>query len=289
MNKIIIFFSMVLLLAAAGCGKTVIHSSRPVTQPKMAQQDTPDRIKPVLKIDPYTIDGRTYIPHLSAKGYKAEGLASWYGDDFHGRTTANGETYDMYAMTAAHRTLPMGTMVEVTERVTGNKVIVRINDRGPFADPDMRIIDLSYTAATELGIATKGITRVELRTIDDVNVEPVTASEIVATTAAPETYAVVAETVRAEPEIEETMISETATTQYGYFVQVGSFTEPERAESILESLRRSGYSESRMEEVSVNGAKYLRVQAGSFSSLIAAEEAVNDLGTEFPDTFIIAE
>ncbi|OEU71799.1 MAG: hypothetical protein BA863_17245, partial [Desulfovibrio sp. S3730MH75] len=231
----------------------------------------------------------TYIPHLSAKGYKAEGLASWYGDDFHGRTTANGETYDMYAMTAAHRTLPMGTMVEVTERVTGNKVIVRINDRGPFADPDMRIIDLSYTAATELGIATKGITRVELRTIDDVNVEPVTASEIVATTAAPETYAVVAETVRAEPEIEETMISETATTQYGYFVQVGSFTEPERAESILESLRRSGYSESRMEEVSVNGAKYLRVQAGSFSSLIAAEEAVNDLGTEFPDTFIIAE
>ncbi|SDK49398.1 rare lipoprotein A [Maridesulfovibrio ferrireducens] len=289
MKKLIVCFCSLLLLFAAGCGKKVIHSSRPLAQPKIVHRDTPNTVKPILKTDPYTIDGRTYVPYLTSKGYKAEGLASWYGDDFHGRTTANGETYDMYAMTAAHRTLPMGSMVEVTEHETGNKVVVRINDRGPFADPDMRIIDLSYTAASKLGIANKGITRVDLRTINDVNVEPVAASEIVAVTAAPETIAVIEETVRAEPEIEEILVSETATNETQYFIQVGSFTERARAESILEGLRRNGYNESRMVEVSVNGATYMRVQAGHFETLLAAEEALNSLGSEFTDIFIVTE
>ncbi|SMF32625.1 septal ring lytic transglycosylase RlpA family protein [Desulfovibrio gilichinskyi] len=289
MKNFIVCFSAVLLLFTAGCAKKIIHSSRPLSQPKIVHRDTPNRVNPVLKIDPYTIDGRTYVPHLTSKGYKAVGLASWYGDDFHGRTTANGETYNMYAMTAAHRTLPMGSMVEVTDLQTGKKVIVRVNDRGPFADPDRRIIDLSYAAASKLGISNKGITSVELRSINDVNAEPMNASEIVASTAAPLASAVREETLLAEPAVADIFMTETPAQNASYFIQVGSFTEQDRAESILESLRKEGYNESRMMEVTVNGATYIRVQAGHFASLNAAEEALNSLRNEFSDLFIVTE
>ena len=291
MKKLIVCLSAVLLLFTVGCAKKVIHSSRPLTQPKSVHRDTPNTVNPVLKIDPYTIDGRTYVPHLTSKGYKAVGLASWYGDDFHGRTTANGETYNMYAMTAAHRTLPMGSMVEVTDIQTGKKVVVRINDRGPFTDPDRRIIDLSYAAASKLGIRNKGITSVELRSINDVNAEPISASEIVASTAAPATSTILDEKVLAEPATETvpTFTIETPAQDASYFIQVGSFSEQDRAESILEGLRKEGYNESRMMEVTVNGATYIRVQAGHFNSLSAAEEALNSLRNEFSDLFIVTE
>ncbi|WP_291329108.1 septal ring lytic transglycosylase RlpA family protein [Desulfovibrio sp. UCD-KL4C] len=293
MKKLIVCLSALLLLFTVGCAKKVIHSSRPLGQPKIVHRDTPNTVNPVLKIDPYTIDGRTYVPHLTSKGYKAVGLASWYGDDFHGRTTANGETYNMYAMTAAHRTLPMGSMVEVTDIQTGKKVIVRVNDRGPFADPDRRIIDLSYAAASKLGISNKGITNVELRAINDVNAEPISASEIVASTAAPLTSTILDETVLAEPATKTatapTFTIETPAQDASYFIQVGSFSEQARAESILEGLRKEGYNESRMMEVTVNGATYIRVQAGHFDSLSSAEEALNSLRNEFSDLFIVTE
>lgn len=114
---------------------------------------------------PYTVHGRTFHPLTSAKGYDEVGLASWYGPKFHGGLTANGERYDMHALTAAHRTLPLPTMVEVTNLENGRSVIVRVNDRGPFAD-DRRIIDLSYAAAKALGIIEKGTARVRVRAIE---------------------------------------------------------------------------------------------------------------------------
>jgi len=92
--------------------------------------------------------------------YAEVGIASWYGPGFHGRTTANGELYDMYAFTAAHKTLPFGTVVEVVDLDTGRSVVVRINDRGPFVPG--RIIDLSYAAAGALGILERGTARVGL-------------------------------------------------------------------------------------------------------------------------------
>ena len=92
--------------------------------------------------------------------YAEVGIASWYGPGFHGRTTANGELYDMYAFTAAHKTLPFGTVVEVVDLDTGRSVVVRINDRGPFVPG--RIIDLSYAAAEALGILERGTARVGL-------------------------------------------------------------------------------------------------------------------------------
>jgi rare lipoprotein A len=97
-------------------------------------------------------------------GYSEKGLASWYGPKYHGRTTASGEPYDMHEMTAAHRTLPFGVVVEVTDLETRRKVRVRINDRGPFVEG--RIIDLSYAAARELGIVERGMARVRIVVVD---------------------------------------------------------------------------------------------------------------------------
>jgi rare lipoprotein A len=97
-------------------------------------------------------------------GYSEKGQASWYGPKYHGRTTASGEPYDMHEMTAAHRTLPFGVLVEVTDLDTRRKVRVRINDRGPFVEG--RIIDLSYAAARELGIVERGMARVRIVVVD---------------------------------------------------------------------------------------------------------------------------
>ena len=103
---------------------------------------------------PYTVLGQRYVPHTNEQPFRQTGAASWYGKKFHGRKTANGETYDMYAMTAAHPTLPLPSYAKVTRPSTGQSVIVRINDRGPFHRA--RIIDLSYVAAAKLGLIEPG-------------------------------------------------------------------------------------------------------------------------------------
>ncbi len=111
----------------------------------------------------YEVRGRRYHVLASGAGYRERGLASWYGRKFHGRRTSSGEPYDMFAMTAAHPTLPLPTYVEVTNLKNGRRVIVRVNDRGPFAKG--RIIDLSYAAAYKLGILEEGTAPVEVRAI----------------------------------------------------------------------------------------------------------------------------
>lgn len=115
---------------------------------------------------PYTVRGKTYYPLKSAHGFVEEGIASWYGPGFHGKTTANGEAYNQYAMTAAHKILPLGTQVRVTNLATGRSIQVRINDRGPFVDD--RVIDLSKAAATRLAIIGKGTARVRIQSIGTV-------------------------------------------------------------------------------------------------------------------------
>jgi rare lipoprotein A (peptidoglycan hydrolase) len=103
---------------------------------------------------PYTVFGLTYVPVLDKEPTKERGLASWYGRMFHGRKTASGEIYDMFAMTAAHKTFPIPSYARVTNVKTGQSVVVRINDRGPFHSD--RIIDLSYAAAARIGVAQAG-------------------------------------------------------------------------------------------------------------------------------------
>lgn len=111
----------------------------------------------------YQVLGKTYYTLTSAQGYQEKGIASWYGNKFHGRRTSSGEPYDMYAMTAAHKTLPLPSYLEVTNLSNGRKVIVKVNDRGPFHDN--RLVDLSYTAAQKLGIIGHGTGMVEVRAI----------------------------------------------------------------------------------------------------------------------------
>ena len=107
-----------------------------------------------VKANPYTVLGKTYYPMNDARAYRMVGTASWYGTKFHGQATANGETYDLYGMTAAHKTLPLPSYVRVTNLDNGKSVIVRVNDRGPFYSD--RVIDLSFAAAKKLGYAETG-------------------------------------------------------------------------------------------------------------------------------------
>lgn len=116
------------------------------------------------KANPYTVLGQTYYPLPDGRNYKAVGTASWYGTKFHGQATANGEKYDLYGMSAAHKTLPLPSYVRVTNLENGKSVILRVNDRGPFYSD--RIIDLSFAAAKKLGYAEVGTARVKVEGID---------------------------------------------------------------------------------------------------------------------------
>lgn len=117
-----------------------------------------------VKASPYTVFGKQYYPIPDARRYHAVGPASWYGTKFHGQATANGETYDLYGMTAAHKTLPLPSYVRVTNLDNGKSAILRVNDRGPFYSD--RIIDLSFAAAKKLGYAESGTARVKVEGID---------------------------------------------------------------------------------------------------------------------------
>lgn len=111
----------------------------------------------------YTVNGKRYVPFASIKNFSQTGEASWYGPGFHGQLTANGERYNQYKMTAAHKELPINSLVKVTRISTGDSVIVRINDRGPFHKN--RVIDLSYMAAKRLGLDKKGFDKVKIELI----------------------------------------------------------------------------------------------------------------------------
>lgn len=129
--------------------------------------DAVPRYEPVLRAgntSPYTVLGKTYTLLPSASGYDENGMASWYGLKFHGNRTANGDVYDMYGMTAAHKTLPIPVYVRVTNLDNGRTAVVRVNDRGPFHDD--RIIDLSFAAASKLAMVDRGTARVRVEAID---------------------------------------------------------------------------------------------------------------------------
>lgn len=145
--RIVLILVLMTAFVGAGCGPKKVR-----TKPR--KPSVSDRKKAPATQRPYTINGRTYYPIPTSSGYRAKGLASWYGRKFHGRKTASGERYDMYALTAAHKTLPLGTRVEVTNLNNGRKVRLRINDRGPFVRG--RIIDLSYKGAQKLGVVGPG-------------------------------------------------------------------------------------------------------------------------------------
>ena len=130
-----------------------------------AVPDAEPRAEPLHRFanNPYSVLGRDYVPMKALQPYRARGVASWYGRKFHGQKTSSGEIYDMFAMTAAHPTLPIPSYVRVTNLANGSAVVVRVNDRGPFLHE--RLIDLSYAAAWKLGYIGSGSAQVEVESI----------------------------------------------------------------------------------------------------------------------------
>lgn len=176
---------------------------------------------------PYTVFGKRYYPQIAAVGSQEQGIASWYGPDFHGKKTSSGETYNMYAPgTAAHKTLPMNTIVLVTHRETGQQVKVRINDRGPFVAG--RIIDLSYTAGKALGLDRSGIAPVTLKVLGyDSHIAAQVGGSRTQVAEAPAAPAAAPVTASVLP------VAEAAVTVSGsYAIQLGSFKSSEGASRI---------------------------------------------------------
>lgn len=160
---------MVVVLAGAGC--TMVGSPELISPPPAPSDiaNAVPRVEPPARqgnMAQYEQSGRQYRVLDSSYLYDERGVASWYGNDFHGRPTSSGEAYDMNLMTAAHRTLPLPTYVEVTNLANGRTAIVRVNDRGPFHDPDSRIIDVSYAAAVKLGMVGSGTAPVRVRALE---------------------------------------------------------------------------------------------------------------------------
>jgi rare lipoprotein A len=207
----------------------------------------------------YEVFGQRYHTLRSSDGYVERGIASWYGTKFHGRRTSSGEPYDMYAMTAAHKSLPLPTYAEVTNLKNGRKVIVKINDRGPFVGD--RIIDLSYAAAARLGILADGTGHVEVRAIDPRGPATVTAQERV-------TLSPIA-----------TASAAAATTNPNLFLQVGAFTSRSNAERLQAELERAALGQVHVSAFAGLDGPLYRVRIGPLASLEEADRMAAALAT----------
>lgn len=199
---------------------------------------------------PYTVGGTVYYPLSKVKDYKEQGVASWYGPDFHGKKTSSGETYDMYGYTAAHRLLPFGTKVQVTNLQNGKSTILKINDRGPFVKD--RIIDLSFSGAKQIGLIGPGTAMVEVKVV----------------------------------EVPESLPKDWKGT---FCVQVGAFAEQQNALRLKAQLARDYSQVSIVASEAGQGVLY-RVRVGTYPTLEATFAAQKDLsGRGYRDTFVVAE
>lgn len=206
---------------------------------------------------PYQVRGRWYTPK-EQPDYEEVGMASWYGDAFNGRPTSTGERFDMHALTAAHKTLPLPGLVEVTNLENGRRLVVRINDRGPFVDS--RIIDLSREAATELGMLSQGVGRVRVRYLGRAPQEG-GGTLLRASAPAPRVSAPVSAPVQMAVAPAAYVMAEVST----YWVQAGTFPDQGEARRIADSL--SGWVRA-----DLNGGRF-NVVVGPWDSANAAEAA----------------
>lgn len=202
-----------------------------------SSKQTNNNKKPT-KPNSYIVFGKQYTIMDSSEGYVKRGIASWYGKKFHGRKTSNGETYDMFAMTAAHKTLPLPTKVSVKNLSNGKTIIVKVNDRGPFVGD--RIIDLSYAAAQKLDIIQKGTARVEIRALNESNNTPV---------------------VRTIP------LKDIDAPTADFFIQLGSFGLRKNALSLIEELKINQFSDAKIYSIETQKGTFHRVRLGPYSLL----------------------
>lgn len=210
----------------------------------------------VYKIgNPYKVRGKWYYPKENYK-YSEIGVASWYGEDFHAKRTANGEKYDMNALTAAHRTLPLPSIVKVTNLQNGRSLVLRVNDRGPYASN--RIIDVSKRAAGLLGFQTQGTTKVKVEVLEKES--KALKAALLGGKSMPEAIKGNLPKVEPEPEISYPKGS--------FFVQLGSYKESSGAYSAVSQYGK----DAKIYYADVSGEKYYRVRMGPYSSRFEAEE-----------------
>lgn len=238
--------ALVMVLLAA-CTAPPIRSPAPVPQRPPDVATIPDAVP---RIEPrsargnppfYEVFGKRYFVLSSADGYLERGVASWYGPGFHTANTAMGEPYDMYGMTAAHKTLPLPAYARVTNLRNGKSVVVRVNDRGPFKDD--RIIDLSYTAAAKLDMLRDGTALVEVQTLKP--------------------GADIPEVASAPPQ--------------SLYVQAGAFGNEANANKLAEQLRAAGHQSASVRRNTVGGRTLYRVRLGPVPSVQEFDRAVAQL------------
>ncbi len=198
----------------------------------------------------YKVHGVTYEVLDTNYGYRERGVASWYGRKFHGQPTSNQETYNMYAMTAAHKSLPLPSYVRVRNLRNGKSVVVRVNDRGPFVDN--RLIDLSYSAALKLDIVTTGTSLVEVTAISF-------------------------DKPPARPAVPAVVKKANKNTAEHIFVQVGAFGKPENARRRYNYLRNSGIGQAFVHEDSSRSPALYRVRIGPIADVPQYDTIVEHL------------
>lgn len=256
-NKAALLISLLLICLSGinGCGRVKIISS-----PARISPFPPDIQKQKSTQRAYKIKGKTYYPIPDAQGFNQRGLASWYGPPFHGRKTSNGETYNMYAKTAAHKTMPMGTYVLVQNLENCRETVVRINDRGPFVRG--RIIDLSKKAAKNIGMLEKGTARVEITALG----ETVTVK-------------------KGQQEIRH-FLPYPDFQKGKFYIQLGSFHYKENSLKLKKKLLARG-----MAPVIVpfhhGGQLFYRLQILVGGTLKSAEKSREKLAADFPGAFVI--
>ncbi len=209
----------------------------------------------------YEVLGKRYKILAQSSGYKKTGVASWYGKKFHGNKTANGERYNMYAMTAAHKTLPIPSYVRVTNLKNKRAVVVRINDRGPFHDN--RIIDLSYTAAVKLGFQKQGTALVEVEALGGDSI----------------------------PRVEQnnTRLKE-GSVQTVFFLQVASFNQAENATNLQRKLTKAKITSTRVQHVRNQQNDLYKVQVGPLYSELQAKQKSEKLAKiGFTNALLVVE
>jgi rare lipoprotein A len=206
----------------------------------------------------YVVFGKRYSVMDSSEGWVERGTASWYGPGFHAQPTSLGEAYDMYAMTAAHKTLPIPCYAEVTNLRNGRRVVVRINDRGPFVGD--RIIDLSYTAAAKLDMLLQGTAPVEVRVIGPGSPTGRAAPPVLPTAANPPAPAPPPVTVVNAPAAKPTGVT-------AMFIQAGVFSDHENARRRVEVLLAAGIELASLDEVARDAGALHRVRIGPFATV----------------------
>lgn len=264
----------ILVISTSSCSGPEINDGPPPGSPLLGHiPDAVPRAEPRSAYgnpSSYVVHGKRYHTLDSSRGYAERGIASWYGQKFHGRRTSSGERYDMFAMTAAHKSLPLPTYVQVINLENGRQAVVRVNDRGPF-HPN-RLIDLSYAAASKLGIVGNGTGFVEVRAVGP-GTRPLAPTPVTRTAAAaPDQLPRSAEPVQATDDAPVQPPAEPRAPSVRLYLQAGAFSDRLNAERLSQRLWPVAGKLVYVSPAIVDGTALYRVRIGPIPDVVKADQ-----------------